>query len=77
MVDGSRARISIGVGHGPELSSTMAPAAPLLAKGEQANYKGMAYAKYMNQQQGSVVRGRTALDAIKIVSLINSSELGE
>lgn len=48
----------------------MAPAPPLLEKGQQANFKPMNFGEYVKQQQERVVRGKSALDVVKMWRLM-------
>lgn len=66
MVDRERLRMSFGLGIRPELSASMVPAPPLLEKGQQANFKPMNFGEYVKQQQERVVRGKSALDVVKM-----------
>ncbi|KAG6419529.1 hypothetical protein SASPL_121751 [Salvia splendens] len=64
-VNAQRTRISIAVGHGPQLSSFIGPASPLVADNGSAQYGPIKYEDYIKIQQSSTVRGKTALLALK------------
>ena len=64
-VNAQRTRISIAVGHGPQLSSFIGPASPLVADNGSAQYEPIKYKDYIKIQQSSTVRGKTALLALK------------
>ncbi|KAL4201864.1 hypothetical protein AMTRI_Chr02g260880 [Amborella trichopoda] len=66
VVNEKRTRISIAVGHGPELSTIVAPATMLISGGEKAKYRPVVYADYMRMQQSSVIRGKTPLESLRI-----------
>ncbi|KAK6918956.1 Non-hem dioxygenase N-terminal domain [Dillenia turbinata] len=70
VVNKEKTRISIAVGHGPELTATVAPAPPLISD-NRAQFKPIMYKDYMKIQQSSVVRGKTPLEAI----LINGDDI--
>lgn len=60
-----RTRISIAVGHGPQLSNFIGPARPLLDEKELAQYEPIKYEDYIRLQQSSTLRGKTALLALR------------
>ncbi|XP_077243340.1 flavanone 3-dioxygenase 2-like isoform X2 [Tasmannia lanceolata] len=69
MVNEKRTRISIAVGHGPELAAMVAPASQLVEENGGPKYRPITYRDYMRCQQSSVSRGKSPLEAI----LMNSS----
>ncbi|KAK6919480.1 Non-hem dioxygenase N-terminal domain, partial [Dillenia turbinata] len=66
VVNKEKTRISIAVGHGPEQTATVAPAAPLIGDKGRAQFTPIMYKDYMKIQQSSVVRGKTPLESILI-----------
>ncbi|KAL6975746.1 hypothetical protein U1Q18_024539 [Sarracenia purpurea var. burkii] len=67
VVNAERTRISVAVGHGPEMTATVAPAAALVdEKSKKMKYRPITYRDYMRFQQNSAVRGKTPLQAIMI-----------
>ncbi|KAL8031428.1 hypothetical protein ABFX02_13G023700 [Erythranthe guttata] len=63
-VDAQRTRISIAVGHGPALSSTIGPASQLVDQNDEAHYRPITYKDYIELQQSSTIRGKSALQAV-------------
>ncbi|XP_011100328.1 protein DOWNY MILDEW RESISTANCE 6-like [Sesamum indicum] len=64
-VNAQKTRISIAVGHGPALSSTIAPATPLLDQTQGAHFQPIVYKDYIKLQQSSTIRGKSALLAVR------------
>lgn len=64
MVNAEKTRISVAVGHGPELSAIVKPASPLVQEREEAHYHPIVYKDYIKLQQSSTIRGKTALQAL-------------
>ncbi|KAF6163350.1 hypothetical protein GIB67_025214 [Kingdonia uniflora] len=64
LVNKKRTRISIAVGHGPEMTTILAPANELVDEKEKPNYKPIVYKDYIRFQQSSAVRGKTPLEKI-------------
>ncbi|KAF8411241.1 hypothetical protein HHK36_003788 [Tetracentron sinense] len=54
VVNEERTRISIAVGHGPELTAIVAPASQLLDEKSELKYTPILYKDYMRSQQSSV-----------------------
>ncbi|KAI3852765.1 hypothetical protein MKW92_016681 [Papaver armeniacum] len=74
VVNEEKTRISIAVGHGPDLNSVLAPAPSLVGeKGETPLYRPIVYKDYMKHQQSITARGKEALKLIKINPTSNSS----
>ncbi|XP_068644424.1 flavanone 3-dioxygenase 2-like [Aristolochia californica] len=67
VVNNIRTRISIAAGHGPQLSASIGPARRLVERDGEPKYKTMTYSDFMRDQQSSVSRGKTALEAVKSV----------
>ncbi|CAA0816096.1 2-oxoglutarate (2OG) and Fe(II)-dependent oxygenase superfamily protein [Striga hermonthica] len=65
-VNADKTRISVAVGHGPDLLSTVQPASPLVEKKERASFRPITYKDYIKFQQTTPVRGKSALQAILI-----------
>lgn len=63
-VNQQRARISIGVGHGPELTAMVAPASALVDEKSKHLYRPIMYKDYIRWQQSITTRGKDALQAI-------------
>ncbi|CAI9757289.1 unnamed protein product [Fraxinus pennsylvanica] len=66
VVNAQKKRISVAVGHGPELTAVIAPASQLLDKNSDIQYRPIAYQDYIRLQQSSTIRGKSPLQAIKI-----------
>ncbi|KAL3647159.1 hypothetical protein CASFOL_008127 [Castilleja foliolosa] len=66
IVNAEKTRISVAVGHGPELLAAVRPASPLVDEREGVHYRPITYKDYIRLQQNSTVRGKSALQAIKI-----------
>ncbi|KAK4438589.1 protein DOWNY MILDEW RESISTANCE 6 [Sesamum alatum] len=64
-VNAQKTRISIAVGHGPALSSSIAPVTPLVDQTEGAHFQPIVYKDYIKLQQSSTVRGKSALLAVR------------
>ncbi|KAL0444199.1 UNVERIFIED_CONTAM: protein SRG1 [Sesamum latifolium] len=64
-VNAQKTRISIAVGHGPALSSSIAPATPLVDQTEGAHFQPIVYKDYIKLQQSSTIRGKSALLAVR------------
>ncbi|KAI8558402.1 hypothetical protein RHMOL_Rhmol04G0089500 [Rhododendron molle] len=64
VVNAERTRISIAVGHGPEMTATVAPASPLVDEKSLVKYRPIMYKDYMRAQQSSAVRGKSPLQAL-------------
>lgn len=64
VVNSQETRISVAVGHGPELMATIRPASPLVDETDEIKYRPITYKDYMRCQQSSAVRGKTPLQAI-------------
>ncbi|XP_059669481.1 protein DOWNY MILDEW RESISTANCE 6-like [Cornus florida] len=60
-----RTRISIAVGNGPALSSTVAPASPLVDERSEIKYhKHITYKGYMELHQNGTTRGKTPMQVM-------------
>ncbi|XP_057956276.1 protein DOWNY MILDEW RESISTANCE 6-like [Malania oleifera] len=66
VVNKDRARISVAVGHGPDLTATVAPAGPLINEQTAVQYRPITYEDYMKAQQSSAVRGKSPLQALMV-----------
>ncbi|OVA06777.1 Oxoglutarate/iron-dependent dioxygenase [Macleaya cordata] len=76
VVNEERTRISVAVGHGPELNAIIGPASPLVdEKNEPPRYRPIRYKDYMRNQQSSAVRGKEPLGTVKTVSSSTSSTI--
>ncbi|KAH7844906.1 hypothetical protein Vadar_032893 [Vaccinium darrowii] len=64
VVNETRTRISVAVGHGPEMTATVAPASPLVDEKSRIKYRPITYKDYMRAQQSSATRGKSPLQAI-------------
>ncbi|KAL3848923.1 hypothetical protein ACJIZ3_010805 [Penstemon smallii] len=64
VVNAQKTRISLAVGHGPQQSTVIGPASPLINEGEEVQYRPIAYKDYIRLQQSSTIRGKTALHAL-------------
>ncbi|GFP89533.1 protein srg1 [Phtheirospermum japonicum] len=65
-VNAQKTRISVAVGHGPELLGAVRPASPFVDEKEEVHYQPITYKDYIRLQQSSTIRGKSALQAIKI-----------
>ncbi|KAF8411240.1 hypothetical protein HHK36_003787 [Tetracentron sinense] len=65
VVDEKRTRISIAVGHRPELTAIVAPASELLDEKCELKFTPILYNDYVRSIQSSDVRGKSPLEAIK------------
>ncbi|XP_073133549.1 flavanone 3-dioxygenase 2-like [Henckelia pumila] len=61
-VNQHKTRMSVAVGHGPEMSSTIGPASPLA---NEARYRSIVYKDYVKLQQRITTRGKSALEILK------------
>ncbi|KAK6157227.1 hypothetical protein DH2020_011475 [Rehmannia glutinosa] len=61
-----KTRISVAVGHGPELKSPVRPASPLVDEREGIHYRPITYQDYIRLQQSITTRGKNALQAVLI-----------
>lgn len=59
-----KTRISVAVGHGPEMSTIVKPAAQLVNETDQ--YQSITYKDYVKLQQSITSRGKNALEKLKI-----------
>ncbi|RZC46375.1 hypothetical protein C5167_039320 [Papaver somniferum] len=74
VVNEEKTRISIAVGHGPDLNSIIAPARALVdEKDERPLYKPIVYRDYMRCQQSCAVRGKEPLGIVKTNASSTSS----
>ncbi|KAK4397965.1 protein DOWNY MILDEW RESISTANCE 6 [Sesamum angolense] len=64
-VNAQKTRISIAIGHGPALSSSIAPATPLVDQTDEVHFQPIVYKDYIKLQQSSTIRGKTALLAVR------------
>ncbi|PSS14444.1 Protein DOWNY MILDEW RESISTANCE like [Actinidia chinensis var. chinensis] len=64
VVNAERTRISVAVGHGPEMTAIVAPASPLVDEKNKTKYRPTTYKDYMRAQQSSAVRGKSPLQDI-------------
>ncbi|XP_049415061.1 2-oxoglutarate-dependent dioxygenase 19-like [Solanum stenotomum] len=64
IVSAEAVRISIAVGHGPEMDAIVQPASPLIKEKSESNYRPIVYKDYIRAQQSTIKRGKSALDEI-------------
>ncbi|KAK4486885.1 hypothetical protein RD792_006193 [Penstemon davidsonii] len=64
VVNAQKTRISLAVGHGPQQSTVIGPASPLIKENEEVQYRPITYKDYIRLQQSSTIRGKTALHAL-------------
>ncbi|KAL0328205.1 UNVERIFIED_CONTAM: protein DOWNY MILDEW RESISTANCE 6 [Sesamum calycinum] len=64
-VNAQKTRISIAIGHGPALSSSIAPATPLVDQTDEVHFQPIVYKDYIKLQQSSTIRGKSALLAVR------------
>ncbi|XP_075521824.1 flavanone 3-dioxygenase 2-like [Primulina tabacum] len=60
-----KTRISVAVGHGPEMSTIVKPAAPLVNETD-GQFRSVTYKDYVKLQQSITSRGKNALEKLKI-----------
>ncbi|KAM3222018.1 protein DOWNY MILDEW RESISTANCE 6 isoform X1 [Capsicum annuum] len=73
VVNEEKTRISIAVGHGPEMDAIVEPASPLIQEKSESKYRPILYKDYIRGQQSTVKRGKTALHEI-MTSADNNKE---
>ena len=64
VVNAEAARISIAVGHGPEMNAIVQPANPLIKEKSKSKYRPIVYKDYIRGQQSTIKRGKSALHEI-------------
>ncbi|XP_009785264.1 protein DOWNY MILDEW RESISTANCE 6-like [Nicotiana sylvestris] len=64
VVNAERTRISVAVGHGPEMTAIVQPAGPLLKENSESKYRPIIYKEYIRGQQSTTKRGKSALHEI-------------
>ncbi|KAH0744822.1 hypothetical protein KY290_032815 [Solanum tuberosum] len=64
IVSAEAVRISIAVGHGPEMDAIVQPASPLIKEKSESKYRPIVYKDYIRAQQSTIKRGKSALDEI-------------
>uniref|UniRef100_M1A3G6 Flavonol synthase/flavanone 3-hydroxylase n=2 Tax=Solanum tuberosum TaxID=4113 RepID=M1A3G6_SOLTU len=64
IVNAEAVRISIAVGHGPEMDAIVQPASPLIKEKSESKYRPIVYKNYIRAQQSTIKRGKSALDEI-------------
>ncbi|XP_069142822.1 protein DOWNY MILDEW RESISTANCE 6-like [Solanum lycopersicum] len=64
VVNAEAARISIAVGHGPEMNAIVQPASPLIKEKSKSKYRPIVYKDYIRGQQSTIKRGKSALHEI-------------
>ncbi|XP_073136404.1 flavanone 3-dioxygenase 2-like [Henckelia pumila] len=64
-VNQHKTRISVAVGHGPEMSTIVRPAAPLVNETDH-QYRSVTYKDYVKLQQSITSRGKNALEKLRI-----------
>ncbi|XP_059285041.1 protein DOWNY MILDEW RESISTANCE 6-like [Lycium ferocissimum] len=61
VVNAEKTRISVAVGHGPEMTAIVQPAGPLLKENSESKYRPIVYQDYIRAQQSTIKRGKSAL----------------
>ena len=64
VVNAEAARVSIAVGHGPEMDTIVQPASPLIKEKSESKYRSIVYKDYVRAQQSTTKRGKVTLDEI-------------
>ncbi|XP_059284182.1 protein DOWNY MILDEW RESISTANCE 6-like [Lycium ferocissimum] len=64
VVNAEKTRISVAVGHGPEMTAIVQPAGPLLKEKSERKYRPIVYKDYIKAQQSTIKRGKSALHEI-------------
>ncbi|OIT38973.1 PREDICTED: protein DOWNY MILDEW RESISTANCE 6-like [Nicotiana attenuata] len=70
VVNTEKTRISVAVGHGPEMAAIVQPAGQLLKENSESKYRPIVYKEYIRGQQSTTKRGKSALD--EIMTSLNS-----
>ncbi|MCD7446277.1 hypothetical protein HAX54_000087 [Datura stramonium] len=64
VVNAEKTRISVAVGHGPEMDAIVQPADPLIKEMSESKYRPIVYKDYIRGQQSTIERRKSALHEI-------------